>query len=51
MAVKEVFGRLVCRCDKCGHTWIVKPKHSEEEKPRDCPRCRTIKWNEGGLSK
>lgn len=48
MAVKQVFGRLICQCDKCGHIWLVKPKHNEEDLPRDCPGCRSIKWNKGG---
>lgn len=45
MATEVVFNRLVCQCDICGHAWIVKPKHSEENKPRDCPRCRSVKWD------
>jgi len=55
MATKRVFGWLICLCNKCGHVWKVKPesarwkpKENEEDKPRDCPRCRSIKWNEGG---
>jgi len=55
MATKQIFGKLICRCDKCGHIWLVKsesarwkPKQNEEDLPRDCPRCRSIKWNKGG---
>lgn len=53
MATQIVFDRLVCQCDKCGHVWLVKSdetRHTPKQNdiPRDCPRCRSVKWNNGG---
>ena len=29
------------KCKRCGHEWL-----SRVEKPRQCPRCRSYRWNE-----
>lgn len=36
------------KCDKCGHVWQQK---SKKVKVRQCPKCKTVKWNDGNPKK
>ena len=32
-----------CKCEKCDKNWITKT----HEVPKVCPKCHSVKWNEG----
>ena len=32
------------RCLRCGHEWVPMNIH-QEERPRLCPRCKTVNWD------
>ncbi len=34
---------MLCRCDKCGHTWVPR----KADVPKMCPVCKRESWNEG----
>lgn len=45
MAITEVYGRQVCRCEKCGHVWLA----LKIGKRCGNPAKRCWGWNEGGV--
>ena len=36
------------RCDKCSHEWIPKSRDIET---KQCPKCKTLKWNDSEKKK
>ena len=34
---------MKCVCDKCGWKWESRKK---DELPRECPRCKSYRWNQ-----
>jgi predicted Zn-ribbon and HTH transcriptional regulator len=34
-------------CDKCGYVWGKRPGADQTKIPKQCPRCKTYKWNDG----
>lgn len=37
----------IWKCKRCGHEWIPRKK----EKPRFCPKCRSIYWDTPKINK
>jgi hypothetical protein len=37
---REVFGRTVCKCQRCPHVWLA-----ENESPKRCPNCKSMLWD------
>jgi hypothetical protein len=46
MSIREVKA-WQCGCDRCGHVWMPK----DNAVPRMCPRCKSVKWDDGGADK
>ena len=35
------------KCNKCGHKWESRNiKERKEPKPRICPNCKSVRWND-----
>lgn len=42
MAYETVFGKLVCKCDKCGNVWVA----AGDDIPKRCGKCKTPYWSQ-----
>lgn len=36
-----------CRCDKCKYEWLSTKLYSTGVLPKQCPDCKSMKWNDG----